>query len=63
LAAALGAGLGLGRSLLLVTTRVIRSPSALATVMQRFTGAERKARWVALAGYALALIVVGADVA
>jgi hypothetical protein len=48
---------------LLVTTRVIRSPSALATVMQRFTGAERKARWVALAGYALALIVVGADVA
>jgi hypothetical protein len=63
LAAALGAGFGLGRSLLLVTTRVIRSPSALATVMQRFTGAERKARWVALAGYALALIVVGADVA
>ncbi|HJQ77623.1 MAG TPA: hypothetical protein VJ948_10250 [Acidimicrobiia bacterium] len=62
LAAALGAAFGLGRSLLLITTRVIWSPSALATVMQRFTGAERKARWVALAGYALVLIVVGVDV-
>lgn len=62
LAVALGAAFGLGRSLLLITTRVIWSPSALAKVMQRFTGAERKARWLALAGYAVALIVVGVDV-
>lgn len=59
----IGLGFGLGRSLLLVFTRRVGSPSALADLMRRFTGAERGARWVALAGYGLVLLTVGFYVA
>jgi len=58
LAAVIGAAFGLGRSLLLISTRKVGSPSALASLMDRFNGAERHARRVAFAGYALVLIMV-----
>ena len=63
LAPLLGAAFGLGRSLLLLSTRGIGSTSALARVMQQFNGAEGKARRLALAGYGLVLITVGVNVA
>ena len=59
----IGVGFGVGRSLLLVSTRRVGSPSALADLMRRFTGAERTARWVALAGYGLVIVTVGFYVA
>jgi len=59
----IGVGFGLGRSLLLVTARRVGSPTALADLMRRFTGAEATARWVATAGYALVVVMVGFDVA
>jgi hypothetical protein len=58
----MGAAFGLGRSLLLISTRKVGSPSALASLMDRFNGAERHARRVALAGYVLVLIMVGVNV-
>lgn len=58
-AALVGAGFGLGRSLLLLTTRRVISPSALSESMRVFVGAERRARLVGLAGYGLVVVVVG----
>ena len=63
LALFLGAAFGLGRSLLLLSARRVGSPTALATMMQRFNGAEPSARWVALAGYGVVLLTVGIYVA
>ena len=57
LAAVLGAGFGLGRSLLLVATRKVHSASTLATIMERFNGTESVAGRIALAGYALVATV------
>ena len=61
-AIAIGVGFGVGRSLLLVFTRSIGSPSVLAETMQRFASVESRARWLAMAGYAVVILVVGADV-
>lgn len=61
-AAAIGAGFGVGRSLLLLSTRRVRSPSALASTMRSFSSAEGRARWAAILGYG-AVIVVGVYVA
>lgn len=60
-AALVGVGFGLGRSLLLVSTRTVTSPSALSSTMGRFASAQRSARWVALAGYAVVVMVVSVD--
>lgn len=59
----IGIGFGVGRSLLLIAARRVGSPSALAEMMRRFTGAERRARWVATAGYAMVILMVGVNVA
>lgn len=59
----IGLGFGMGRCLLLLATRRIGSPSALADLMRRFTGAERTARWVSFAGYGLVVLMVGLYVA
>lgn len=58
MAAYVGLAFGAGRSLLLFTTRSVRSTSSLAEVMRRFTSAEGLARNVAVAGYAAVLFVV-----
>lgn len=54
-----GAALGVGRSLLLLTTRYVRSPSALTQSMQRFSSLEGSAVKVALVGYVLLVGVLG----
>jgi hypothetical protein len=56
-----GLAFGLGRSLLLIATRDVRTPSSLASLMQRFSDAENLARWGAAAGYALMIVIVGLD--
>jgi hypothetical protein len=61
-AVAIGFGFGVGRSLLLLSTRRVRSPSVLAATMRAFSGAEGRVRWASIAGYA-AVIVVGVYVA
>jgi hypothetical protein len=58
-----GAGFGVGRSLLLFSTRRVDSTSALAGLMLRFSGAESSARRVALAGYGVVILIVGVYVA
>jgi len=58
----IGVGFGVGRSLLLLTTRFVRSPSALAETMRRFTSAENLSRWASIAGYAVVILVLGANV-
>lgn len=58
-AMAMGAAFGVGRSLLLFVTARVRSAPALADVMRRFAGAENLARWTAVAGYAVVIVVVG----
>lgn len=63
MAAYVGLAFGVGRSLLLFTTRSVRSTSSLAEVMRRFTSAEGAARNLALAGYAMVLVVVVLNVA
>lgn len=55
----LGVAFGMGRSLLLVSTRKVKSPSALSETMRRFAGGETTARWLGFAGYGLVVIVVG----
>jgi len=62
-AVAIGVAFGIGRSLLLFFTRYVRSTSVLAETMRRFTRAENLARWVSIAGYAVALVMVSAYVA
>lgn len=59
LATILGVAFGIGRSLLLLSARNVGSPTALATMMQKFNGAEPSARWIALAGYGVVLFTVG----
>jgi len=54
----IGAGFGLGRSLLLLATRSITSPGVLSGVMRRFAGAERGAGRLALASYGLVILLV-----
>jgi hypothetical protein len=61
-AALIGVGFGLGRSLLLLTTRSITSPGSLSTVMRRFAGAETQARWLTQASYGLVILMVAVDV-
>jgi hypothetical protein len=62
-ATVIGLAFGVGRSLLLFTARRVGSPTALADLMRRFTGAEAAARWVATAGYGLVVLMVGIHVA
>jgi hypothetical protein len=54
----IGAGFGVGRSLLLLTARRVGSPSALAEMMRRFTGAEPLAKKAALAAYGMVILTV-----
>ena len=54
----IGVGFGVGRSLLLLTARRIGSPSALAEMMRRFTGAEPLARKAAMAAYGIVILTV-----
>lgn len=61
-AALIGVGFGVGRSLLLVASRRVGSPNALADMMRRFSGAESTARRVAVAGYGLVVLMAGIDV-
>jgi len=61
-ALAIGVGFGLGRSLLLLSTRRVRSPSVLAETMKSFSGAEGRVRWASIIGYG-AVIAVGVYVA
>lgn len=58
----IGVGFGVGRSLLLLATRRVGSPTSLAEMMRRFTGAEPVARWLAVAGYGIVVLTVGIDV-
>ena len=53
----IGAGFGLGRSALLVTSRQVNSPSALAESMLRFVSGESRARWASLAGYGSVVLI------
>jgi hypothetical protein len=62
MAGLLGVAFGVGRSLLLLTARKVTSPSDLVERMQRFAGLESRARWVAVSGYAVALLGLGAHV-
>ena len=54
----IGIAFGAGRSLLLLSTRSVRSTSSLADRMRRFTHAEDAARRAALAGYATVLVLM-----
>jgi hypothetical protein len=63
LAVWMGVGFGVGRSLLLLSTRKIGSPGSLAETMRRFASAESVARWTAMAGYVLVIVTVGFHVA
>jgi hypothetical protein len=54
----IGVGFGVGRSLLLLTARRVGSPSALAEMMRRFTGAEPLAKKAALAAYGMVILTV-----
>ena len=58
LAAAIGVAFGVGRSLLLIGTRKVRSPAALAESMRKFAAAETRGRQLAYGGYGMVLIVV-----
>jgi hypothetical protein len=62
-AAFMGIGFGIGRSLLLLSTRRVGSPSALSERMRRFVSGERRAQWVSYAAYVFAIAVVGLNVA
>jgi hypothetical protein len=62
-AALIGAAFGIGRSLLLLSTRDITSPSALSARMRQFAGAERRARWLVFASYVGVILVVSFNVA
>ena len=62
-AMAIGIAFGVGRSLLLLSTREVRSPSVLAETMQKFIGAESRARWASIAGYTVVILVIGVYVA
>lgn len=61
-AALMGIGFGVGRSLLLLSTRRVASPAALGERMRRFASGERRARLVTYSGYVLAMTVVGLNV-
>ncbi len=63
IALSMGVGFGLGRSLLLLSTRRVGSPGSLTETMRRFVAAEGLARWTTFAGYALVLVTVGLHVA
>lgn len=54
----IGIAFGAGRSLLLFSTRRVRSTSSLADRMRRFNSAEEMARRLAVAGYAAVLVLV-----
>ena len=54
----MGIAFGVGRSLLLLSTRSVRSTSSLADRMRKFNGAEEMARRVSVAGYAAVLVLV-----
>jgi hypothetical protein len=58
----MGVAFGVGRSLLLFSTRTISSPTKLSETMRRFAGAESRARWIAMAGYAVVILTVGFNV-
>jgi hypothetical protein len=56
-AALIGAGYGVGRSLLLITGRRIVSTGALAELMRRFSRAEPVARRVSMAAYGMVILI------
>lgn len=55
----MGVAFGVGRSLLLLSTRKVGSPGSLAETMRRFASAESAARWTAMAGYVLVIVTAG----
>lgn len=59
----MGIAFGVGRSLLLLSTRGVGSPFALGERMRRFVSGEKRARWLSYAGYMVAAVVVGLNVA
>jgi hypothetical protein len=54
-----GAGYGLGRSLLLVSTKGVLSSSSLGGFMRGFAAKEATARRMGIASYAMVLVVAG----
>jgi hypothetical protein len=63
LAATMGTAFGVGRSILLLRTRSVGSPSHLAETMRHFAREEVWARRASLAAYAGVIVMVGAHVA
>lgn len=63
LAATAGAAFGVGRSILLMRSRSVASPTRLAEVMSRFARDEVWARRASLAAYAGVIVIVGTHVA